>query len=230
MLLSATFTQEVRAIGLIVCRMLIGYPAIDTKEVGKCEGDSIISKYVRLWSAADFFLLESLQKDVIGAIEDYLERCIKIMNQAKPAQKTACVVEQFFSAVATAYDVCPHAKTCQRVLTDFAHAVRFRLYKSRTFVDLIPKFPGLASDLFLIAVTGNSSKWVGDSEADYSHYYIQDECMGCESDSSKAKFQHLNPAKEADDPSFSDVPWKCEKCVAKSGYPWERYATSEDEE
>ncbi|KAJ0114447.1 hypothetical protein J7T55_010837 [Diaporthe amygdali] len=79
--------------------------AMDTTSVNECEGDSIISKYVRLWSAADFFGLEPLQKDIIATFEDYLEPNIKIMNQTKPAGDIKAIVEEFFSAVAIAYDV-----------------------------------------------------------------------------------------------------------------------------
>ncbi|KAL1862919.1 hypothetical protein Daus18300_008249 [Diaporthe australafricana] len=200
---------------------LICDTVIDTNAVDKCEGDSIICKYVRLWSTAEFFHLESLQKDTIEAMEDHIGHRIKAISDLLQVFESAAIIKEFFCGVATAYNDFPHAKPCQKALVDYAHAIRFRLYRSRVFTDSIHKFPGLAPDLFLVAVRGTQSKWAGDSEPDYRSSSIQEKCMECKCGFSEPSCWYVDPQSTGGSSRFKEVPWKCEACVEKSGYPWE---------
>ncbi|KAI7774414.1 hypothetical protein LA080_008808 [Diaporthe eres] len=198
--------------------------AIDTDAVQKCDGDSIVSKFVSLWTVADFFLLEPLKKDITSATEDHFEGNIKVMCDAKwyiGGDEGKAIVQEFFSAAAATYRDFPHAKPCREVLIDYAHAIRLQLYRSDDFVQRIAEFPDLASDLFLVAVKGRESKWVGSSKADYRNYYVQYKCKSCKCSSKEAASWHVDPQATGKKIRIMEVPWKCETCVDKSGYLWE---------
>ncbi|KAG6358026.1 hypothetical protein INS49_013910 [Diaporthe citri] len=198
--------------------------AIDNAAVQKCEGDSIVSKYVSLWSVADFFLLEPLQKDVISAIEGHFEVNMKLMCDAKwyiGGDEGKAIVQEFFSGAAATYRHFPHAKPCREVLIDYAHAIRLNLYRSDDFVQRIDEFPELASDLFLVAVKGRESRWAGSCKADYRNYWAHYKCMGCKCVAKETASWHVDPQTTGKNIRIMEVSWKCETCVGKSGYPWE---------
>lgn len=212
--------------------MLICGIGIDTAAVDKCEGDGIIGKFVSLWSVADFFLLEPLQKDVISAMEDNFEGNMKVMCNAKWQIDDAvgkAIVQEFFHGAAAAYRDFPHAKPCRKVLIDYAHAIRLNLYRSQDFVQRIAEFPDLASDLFLVAVQGRESKWVGNSKADYRNYYMVPKCDGCKCSSKQPASWHADPQATGKHIRIMEVHWKCETCVEKSGYPWQGRGEAEGE-
>lgn len=205
-------------------RLLIFGAAIDTDAVQKCDGDSIVSKFASLWAVADFFLLEPLKKDITSAMEDHFEGNIKVMCDAKwyiGADEGKAIVQEFFSGVVATYRDFPHAKPCREVLIDYAHAIRLQLYRSDDFVQRIAEFPDLASDLFLVAVKGRESKWVGSSKADYRNYYVRYKCKSCRCTSKEAASWHVDPQAIGKKTRIMEVPWKCETCVDKSGYLWE---------
>lgn len=204
--------------------MLICGTAIDTAAVEKCEGDSIISKLVSLWSVADFFLLELLQKDILSAMADHFEGKMKVMCDAKwyiGGDEGKAIVQEFFSGTAAAYRDFPHAKPCREVLIDYAHAIRLNLYRSSEFVQRIAEFPELSSDLFLVAVQGRESKWVGSCKGDYRNYYMHSKCTGCKCAAKEMASWHVDPQTTAKNIRIMEVAWKCETCVGKSGFPWE---------
>lgn len=210
--------------------MLTSDTAIDTAAVHECEGDSIVSKFVRLWSVADFFLLEPLRKDIISAMQDHFEGSIKIMCNAKwqiDGPDGKAIVNEFFHGVAATYHDFPHATPCREVLIDYAHAIRLNLYRSQDFVQRIAEFPALASDLFLVAVKGRESKWAGDSKADYRNYYLVSKCSGCKCSSKRPASWHVDPQADGKRIRIMEVHWKCETCVEKSGYPWQGRAEAE---
>lgn len=190
----------------------------------KCDGDSIISKYVRLWSVADFFLLDPLKKDIIAAMEDHLEGNIKIMCNAKyliDSAECKAIVQEFFHGIATTYHELPHTQPCRHILLDYAHAIRLNLYRTNDFVQGISDFPELASDLFLVAVKGRRSKWAGDSKADYRNYFMNMKCSECKCSSKYPASWNIDPQATGKNIRIMEVQWKCESCVVKTGYPWQ---------
>lgn len=210
--------------------MLICGIAIDTTAVQKCEGDSIISKYVCLWSVADFFLLEPLKKDILLAMEGRFEEGMQKMCDAKSQIDSAdgrTIIHEFFSGAAAVYHGLPHAKPCKELLLDYAHAIRLNLYRSHEFVQRIAEFPELASDLFLVAVKGRQSKWAGDSKADYRNYFMNMKCMECKCSSKDPASWNADPQATNKNIKIMEVHWKCEVCVAKTGYPWQRRGDAE---
>lgn len=196
----------------------------------KCKGPSIINKFVSLWSVADFFCLKPLQKDLISAMQDHLEGKMVVMCDAKWEIECAdgkAIVQEFFDGVTATYRDFPHAEPCREVIIDYAHAIRLNLYRSHDFVRRISEFPDLASDLFMVAVKGRESKWTGDSHADYRNYFVHYRCNGCKQSSKGQTSWHVDPKATGKKIRIMEVPWKCEKCVEKSGYPWEGHGHTE---
>lgn len=131
------------------------------------------------------------------------------------------IIKEFFDGVASAYREFPHAVPCREVLIDYAHAIRLNLYRSHDFVQRISDFPDLASDLFMVAVKGRESKWTGNSNPDYRNYFVHYRCKGCKTSSKEPVSWHVDPRATGKNIRIMEVPWKCEGCVEKSGYPWE---------
>lgn len=131
------------------------------------------------------------------------------------------IVQEFFDGAAAAYRNFPHAEPCRQVLIDYAHAIRLNLYRSSEFLQKIGEFPELSSDLFLVAVKGRESKWLGDSKADYRTYFMNAKCSGCKCSSKEPASWHADPQATKKNIRMMDVHWKCETCVEKDGYLWE---------
>lgn len=201
-----------------------GMTAIDTAALKTCEGEGDISKYIRLWSVADFFLVEPLKADIIAAMEQFLEENIKTMCNARyliDSQECKAIIREFFHGVATTYRALPHTLPCREVLLDYAHAIRLNLYRSDEFLEGISNFPELASDLFMISVKGRHSKWAGDSEGDYRNYFVHTKCSECRRKSRKTTSWNIDPEATGKNIRIMEVPWVCESCVEKTGYPWQ---------
>lgn len=184
----------------------------------------MISRLVGLFSTADFFMLETLKKDIISAMQSNFEPSIKIMNDAKwevECEDGKAIVRDFFHAVVATYRDFPHAKPCREVVIDFAHAIRLNLYRSNSFVQRIAEFPDLASDLFLVAVKGRESKWAGTSKADYNTYSVLPKCTECACRSKETASWHVDPKTTKKHIRIMEARWKCETCVEKSGFLWE---------
>ncbi|POS69081.1 hypothetical protein DHEL01_v212527 [Diaporthe helianthi] len=210
-----TLTDIASEVVEVVLRYLYS-GAIDTAAVQRCEGECIISQYIRLWSVADFFLIEPLKADIIEAMEQSLEENVKKICNARyliDSQEFKAIIHEFFWGVATTYYDLPHTQPCRQVLLDYAHAIRLNLYRSDVFIKEISNYPELASDLFMIAVKGRQSKWTGDSEADYRNYFVHVKCSGCGCKSKYAESWNIDPQASGKNIRIMEVPWCCESCV-----------------
>lgn len=204
--------------------LICGITAIDTSAVQRCEGQSFISKCIRLWSVADFFLIGPLKADIISAIEQSLEENVRTMCNAKhliDSQECKNIIQEFFHGVATTYRELPHTQPCKQVLLDYAHAIRLNLYRSDKFVEGISNYPELAADLFMIAVKGRHSRWAGNSEGDYRNFFVHTKCSECRCKSKYAQSWNIDPQATGKNIRIMEVPWYCESCVENTGYGWQ---------
>lgn len=157
-------------------------------------------------------------------MEGHFEGNIKIMCDAKwyiGGDEGKAIVQEFFTGVTATYRDFPHAKPCREVIIDYAHAIRLNLYRSDDFVQRIDEFPELASDLFLVAIKGRESRWVGTCKADYRNFCVHYKCTGCKRAAKEATSWHVDPQTAGKNIRIMEVLWKCETCVGKSGFPWE---------
>ncbi|KAG8157799.1 hypothetical protein KVR01_012461 [Diaporthe batatas] len=198
--------------------------AIDNAAVQRCEGECILSTYIRLWSMADFFLMEPLKADILAAMEESLEENMKKMCNAKflvDSPECQAIIQEFFHCVDTTYRELPHTQPCKKLLLDYCHAIRLNLYRSDQFIEMVSSYPELGPDLFMIALKGRQSKWAGDSKGDYRNFSVYTKCSDCSRKSKYANSWNIDPQASGENIRIMEVPWRCEFCVKETGYCWQ---------
>lgn len=189
---------------------------------------------VRLWVAADHFLLTKLQKEALAMLERFCEHQLPAIMEGKhllDSSDAEKLVVEMKMAVQAAYETYPHAGPCQRMLLDFTHTIRLQflsrpLFCNSGIFDISAKF---TRDLFMTTLQGHESKWVGQSAPDYRAWYehFSDRCDRCHFVLFVKNTVYQNPQATKGRVPLRDIRWRCGDCVKAVGYPWQTGASQE---
>lgn len=205
---------------------------IDITKVQQNENQdhSIFSACIRLWVVGDFFLLGELKEDALSGLRLYCEEKLKISMNAKPIPRehVEAIIEEVSAGIETAYTLYPHAEPCRKVLIDFVYVQRLTFFTTQRFIDLVTKVPVFGADIFRCTLQGcEDNYWLGTSRSDYQAFHVASTCDSCATACKHDKKLCFESRAGKNNMELRGVRWRCQSCVGKSGYPWQRGSNGE---
>lgn len=193
-----------------------GATDLEIAKVEQAKDESLLSCYVKAWSAADFFLLESMKQDCVDGLKKSCEQDINVTTDLKaklPLSKQRPILKKLADGVATAYHHHPHAEPCQSVLVNFAFASRLFFMGMDNFRNLIEQERDFGHGFYVKLMRSRDFQYFGRLDPTSLTTFVDNQCRSCQRVYAYAGgCFHIFDDKKGTSKSDPVIRWKCGLC------------------